>query len=357
MTGTSPFDLEPSVGTEPFQPATTMDGGEGAADDERGRTRRVFGAIAAPFAAPRFYYGCGFLLTTFALFAQFNPDFAHRVLGAENMGWPWEVFQGADGNFELGWTRPHGICVGLSLIAIAFLTAAFLPAGRSRGTWATIWGALAFVAFTPSGDELYILLFALTGTLTAGALLMRNPEGSSSRLVLLLVLCLLASLLFMPLPSSTLQAAGEDPTAYRCQAFGTIDSYIDLPVTLSSNEAYTYYVHPTLQSWLPRGFWLRLDVLLASIPQTMMLFVFALGVMGLLGCGRWTGHLAAFLMFAVVIGVVLAVYHHGRGQPYFLTLTPHQGGLEAAGYTLWSRHYAFILPFIGGLADLGRRRS
>ena len=70
--------------------------------------------------SPRFYYGLGFLLTGYAVYALYNPGW-----GAMARMWPHEAL-GIDGTFA--WNLATAQLVALIVLALVLLVATFLPA-------------------------------------------------------------------------------------------------------------------------------------------------------------------------------------------------------------------------------------
>ncbi len=271
--------------------------------------------------SPRFYYGLGFLLTGYAVYALYNPGW-----GAMARMWPHEAL-GIDGTFA--WNLATAQLVALIVLALVLLVATFLPAGRKRGMLVAICSGLVLVSFSDGAQPVALAGLALTG----GALL--APLGSRRGALLMIGLGLLAAHLFMPWAPERFTRGIDLAPGYQATAFDTIDA-------LAAPKAGVVEA---------KG-WPRL-ILERSEPIVALLLA-GVGLLALVGAGgRWARWATGALLLFLCAGTLAHLYcggAEGSDEAY-------QAGISAIALAWFGLAAAYVLNLGGAVADILGDRS
>lgn len=353
--GRSPFDLEedatPVADTDPLAEAAAPPPPKRARTPRGTRTRSRRAAaepgqpggwkavLAGFFTSPRWLYGVSALLSALLLFALYNPSF-----GLQGKVWFWEALQGQGAFYAYAWNPSLLQAAVLPLITLAFAAAAFSGDARGRGLWAAFWVLIAFVTFQIGRDELRYYLPPIVAMAGAG-LLIRRARGEGATQAIWIVLLVLGSFLWLPLPESQASAGATDfgTRAYRCSAIGLVDLLIDTPGSDDDGAIVR-----------------RAKVLLLEVPQYVSLVIFVLLLLAALGLrGRWMGTASGALMWIFLFAFTWLQFDLGSAEMDVETVGGPDwwNGARQVADAWRSRFLVFLPALMAVMAECGLRKG
>jgi len=281
---------------------------------------RFFGWVVSP----TFYYVLALASAVGVLFGLFNPAFGHA-----GRYWPYEAL--GDGADPLVWGPAQVRVIALLAPIVATIVALCMQPGRRRAVLVAVAFLLPLLAFEgPAWPLLPALIGLLAGVLVGGA------PGQRHRRLLAVALIVVGGLLGVP---RGLEADAGASTGHASSAVLLVEVY--------TNPPDAYFEEPDPDRPAAGGGWLR--ILGEHQGETTGLVLLGMGLLALLGLGRrWVRWAAGGLLLSVYLGLLGWQFH------------THWDGWEAgvAGWAgVWfGASAAYMLPFAGAVAELGRTR-
>lgn len=307
---------------------------EQAYDEPSGAVSRWLGWLTSPTTL----YLLAFVMTTGLALCLFNPTW-----GSEALAWPHQVFT-VDGHFvwEVATAKAATLLGALACFVIVLL----MRPARIRGAIALFGCGLALVAFQVPPEHLPYWILPLACAAVGGCLLW-SGESRARRATLLVAFLILAANLFMPWDETRIGRKN-----LRGGYHSTATAQIDL--LLNPPEEYMVEVDAddTTTNTPIKGY---VRIVLMTVPQTVGLLMFLLGLCSLAGFGSaWVRWVAAPGLLLLVLGPAWVLYDHGTMTILKTGPEPWQLGLQYLGQVWPSHGSAWALPLAGAIAELVR---